>query len=67
MNGAGGHARRLMKRMEEKGIKPNHITWNTLLRCVLKEVKDERNQSASEKKSERSRRDNIQNGKSSIC
>lgn len=48
--GASGHARRLMKRMEEKRIKPNHITWNTLLRCILKEVKDERNKSASENK-----------------
>lgn len=40
VSGASGNAQRLMKRMEEKGIKPNSITWNTLLRCLLKEVKD---------------------------
>ena len=31
-------AKQLMQRMEEKGIAPNAITWNTLLRCILKEI-----------------------------
>lgn len=33
-----GNAKRLMKLMREKGVKPNSITWNTLLRCILKEI-----------------------------
>eukprot|EP00571_Detonula_confervacea_P014535 CAMPEP_0172308110 /NCGR_PEP_ID=MMETSP1058-20130122/8815_1 /TAXON_ID=83371 /ORGANISM="Detonula confervacea, Strain CCMP 353" /LENGTH=640 /DNA_ID=CAMNT_0013020467 /DNA_START=89 /DNA_END=2011 /DNA_ORIENTATION=- len=37
-NSRSGRAKKLMKRMEEKGLKPNTITWNTLLRCMLKEI-----------------------------
>ncbi|KAL3807069.1 hypothetical protein ACHAXA_006661 [Cyclostephanos tholiformis] len=33
-----GNAKRLMQLMREKGVKPNSITWNTLLRCILKEI-----------------------------
>eukprot|EP00985_Skeletonema_marinoi_P026430 scaffold20470_cov153-Skeletonema_marinoi.AAC.4 len=52
VSGASGHAHRLMKRMEEKGIEANSITWNTLLRCLLKEVKEARDKSVSEEKVE---------------
>jgi pentatricopeptide repeat protein len=52
VSGASGHAHRLMKRMEEKGIEPNSITWNTLLRCLLKEVKETTNTEVSEEKVE---------------
>jgi len=45
-------ARRLMERMEEKGLKPNTITWNTLLRCILKEVGDRKWKQFSAKKVE---------------
>ena len=37
------NAKRLMERMKEKNITPNTITWNTLLRCILKEVGDKEN------------------------
>ncbi len=36
------NAKRLMKRMEDKGLRPNTITWNTLLRCILKEIGDKK-------------------------
>eukprot|EP00986_Skeletonema_menzelii_P020652 scaffold31912_cov171-Skeletonema_menzelii.AAC.4 len=52
VSGASGHAHRLMKRMEEKGIEANSITWNTLLRCLLKEVKESRDKKVSEEKVE---------------
>lgn len=44
------NAKRLMKRMEEKGLKPNTITWNTLLRCILKEIGDTKLRESSEYK-----------------
>jgi hypothetical protein len=44
------NAKRLMKRMEEKGLRPNTITWNTLLRCILKEIGDKRLRESSEDK-----------------
>ena len=40
-----GNAKRLMKRMNKKGIKPNTITWNTLLRCILKEIQESKQHS----------------------
>ena len=30
------HARRLLKRMEERGLAPNTVSYNSLLRCILK-------------------------------
>jgi pentatricopeptide repeat protein len=33
-----GNAKRLMKLMKERGVKANSVTWNTLLRCILKEI-----------------------------
>ncbi|KAL7540613.1 hypothetical protein ACHAWF_006736 [Thalassiosira exigua] len=29
-----------MRRMEERGIKPNAVTWNVLLRCIAREVSE---------------------------
>ena len=52
VSGASDHAHRLMTRMDEKGIEPNAITWNTLLRCLLKEVKDAKSTKVSEEKVE---------------
>jgi len=37
-NSRSSNAKRLMKRMEGKGIQPNNITYNTLLRCIMKEI-----------------------------
>ena len=37
-NSRSSNAKRLMKRMEKKGIQPNTITYNTLLRCIMKEI-----------------------------
>ena len=37
-NSRSSNAKRLMKRMEGKGIQPNTITYNTLLRCIMKEI-----------------------------
>ena len=37
-NSRSSNGKRLMKRMEEKGIQPNTITYNTLLRCIMKEI-----------------------------
>jgi hypothetical protein len=31
---------RLLARMKERGIEPNEITYNTLLRCLLKEIEE---------------------------
>ena len=50
MNKPSSNARRLMKRMDEKGIEPNSITWNTLLRCILKEVKETKKKTLIEEK-----------------
>jgi pentatricopeptide repeat protein len=33
-----GNAKRIMKLMKERGVKPNSITWNILLRCILKDI-----------------------------
>ncbi|EJK52709.1 hypothetical protein THAOC_27989 [Thalassiosira oceanica] len=33
------HARRLMEQMKESDVEPNTVTYNTLLRCLLKEIK----------------------------
>ena len=33
------HAKRLMGQMKESGVEPNTVTYNTLLRCLLKEIK----------------------------
>jgi len=52
VSGASGHAHRLMKRMEEKGIEPNSITWNTVLRCLLNEVREANKKEVSEEKVE---------------
>lgn len=50
VNSRSENAKRLMKRMEEKGLRPNTITWNTLLRCILKEVGDKKLSESSEDK-----------------
>lgn len=44
------HAKRLMKQMKEKGLEPNSITWNTLLRCLLREVGEKQWKKFSAKK-----------------
>jgi pentatricopeptide repeat protein len=35
-----GNGKRLVERMIDRGIEPNEITYNTLLRCLLKEMED---------------------------
>lgn len=44
------HAERLMSQMVDKGLKPNTITYNTLLRCILKEVGSKQSKQYVEKK-----------------
>ena len=41
VNSRSANAKRLMLMMEKKGVKPNTITKNILLRCILKEIGEE--------------------------
>ncbi|KAL7534811.1 hypothetical protein ACHAXR_008518 [Thalassiosira sp. AJA248-18] len=51
-NNRSRNAKRIMKRMQEKGLKPNTITWNTLLRCILKDIGGKQSKISAEKKVE---------------
>jgi len=49
-NSRSENAKRLIERMKDKGLKPNSVTLNTLLLCILKEVREKQWKKLSGKK-----------------